>query len=114
MTFGKSVLRRAGRMIRGRKPTMKLVGTCLAAAAVVCLGLSLSAPQSEAATTCTVTTVKNFKGACPAGMKFAGGGTGNINVLPEPAAPTVTPTSGPASCVKTNVKNLKNSCNAAS
>jgi len=92
---------------------MKLVATCLAAAAIVGLGLSLSAPQSVAAT-CTVTTVKNFKNACPAGMKFAGGSTDNINVLPEPAAPTVTPTSGPASCVKTNVKNLKNSCNAAS
>ena len=95
---------------------MKLVGTCLAAAVVFGLGLSLPAPQSEAATTCTVTTVKNFKNACPAGMKFAGGSTGNIGVLPEPAAPTatVTPTSGPAGCVKTNVKNLKNSCNAAS
>jgi hypothetical protein len=96
---------------------MKLaIGAGLAAAAVICLGLSV--PQVEAATTtCTVTTVKNFKGACPPGMKFAGGGTGNIGVLPDPAAPpaaTVTPTSGPAACVKTNVHNLKNSCNAAS
>jgi hypothetical protein len=98
---------------------MKLaIGAGLAAAAVICLGLSVPVSQVEAATTtCTVTTVKNFKGACPAGTKFAGGGTGNIGILPDPAAavtPTVTPTSGPAACVKTNVRNLKNSCNAAS
>ena len=98
---------------------MKLaIGAGLAAAALFCLGLSVSVPQVEAATTnCTVTTVKNFKGACPAGMKFAGGSKGNIGILPDPAAPpaaTVTPTSGPAACVKTNVHNLKNSCNAAS
>ena len=98
---------------------MKLaIGTGLAAVAVICLGLSVSAPQVEAATTtCTVTTVKNFKGACPPGMKFAGGSAGSIGVLPEPAeTPTITPTSGPGGggCVKTNVKNLKNSCNAAS
>jgi hypothetical protein len=50
-------------------------------------------------------------------MKFAGGSAGNIGILPDPAVPatpTVTPTSGPAACVKTNVHNLKNSCNAAS
>ncbi|MFO0990314.1 MAG: hypothetical protein U1E67_00080 [Hyphomicrobiales bacterium] len=97
---------------------MKLaLGAGLAAAALLCFGLSVSVPKVEAATTnCTVTTVKNFKGACPAGMKFAGGSTGNIGVLPEPApaATNVTPTSGPAACVKTNVHNLKNSCNAAS
>jgi len=95
---------------------MKLaIGTGLVAAAAIGLALSFSAPQTEAATTCVVTIVKNFKDACPPGTKFAGGSAGNVNVLPEPAAstPTVTPTSGPAGCVKTNVHNLKDSCNRA-
>jgi hypothetical protein len=94
---------------------MKLpfIGAGLVAAAAVGLVIGFSAPRAEAADTCVVTIVKNFKNACPAGTKFAGGSTGNIGVLPDPAAATVTPTSGPAACVKTNVRNLKNSCNAA-
>ncbi len=96
---------------------LPVIGAGLVAAAAVGLVIGFSAPTAEAASTCVVTIVKNFKDACPAGTKFAGGGTGNIGVLPDPAAPassTVTPTSGPAACVKTNVHNLKNSCNAAS
>ena len=97
---------------------LPVIGAGLVAAAAIGLIIGFSSPKAEAATTtCTVTTVKNFKGACPPGLKFAGGGTGNIGILPDPAAavtPTVTPSSGPAACVKTNVHNLKNSCNAAS
>ena len=95
---------------------LPVIGAGLAAAAVLGLVVGFSAPKAEAASTCVVTIVKNFKDACPAGTKFAGGGTGNIGVLPDPAAavtPTVTPTSGPAACVKTNVHNLKDSCNRA-
>jgi len=93
---------------------LPLIGAGLVAAAAIGLVIGFSSPKAEAATTCVVTIVKNFKDACPPGTKFAGGGTGNIGVLPDPAAtPTVTPTSGPAACVKTNVKNLKNSCNPA-
>jgi hypothetical protein len=96
---------------------LPVIGAGLAAAAAVGLVIGFTSPKAEAANTCVVTIVKNFKNACPAGMKFAGGSKGNIGILPDPAAPpaaTVTPTSGPAACVKTNVHNLKNSCNAAS
>jgi len=94
---------------------LPVIGAGLVAAATVGLVIGFSSPKAEAATTCVVTIVKNFKNACPPGTKFEGGGTGSVSVLPEPAVtPTVTPTSGPAACVKTNVKNLKNSCNAAS
>jgi hypothetical protein len=93
---------------------LPVIGAGLAAAAVLGLVVGFSAPKAEAASTCVVTIVKNFKDACPAGTKFAGGGTGSVSVLPEPAVtPTVTPTSGPAACVKTNVHNLKDSCNRA-
>jgi hypothetical protein len=96
---------------------MKLVtiGKCVAVAAVVLIGASLNrAPVEAAAKTCVVTIVKNFKGACPAGMKFEGGAAGHsASATPAPAAPTVTPTSAPAGCVKTNVHNFKNSCHAA-
>ena len=95
---------------------LPVIGAGLVAAAAVGIVIGFSAPKAEAASTCVVTIVKNFKDACPAGTKFAGGGTGNIGVLPDPAAavtPTVTPTSGPAACVKTNVHNLKDSCNRA-
>ena len=96
---------------------LPVIGAGLVAAAAVGLVIGFSSPKADASSTCVVTIVKNFKDACPPGTKYVGGSTGHVAVLPEPAAPvapTVTPTSGPAACVKTNVHNLKNSCNPAS
>ena len=87
---------------------LSFLGLCVAGAAVILLQTGAVVPVSKAvaAGTCVVSNVKLYKGACPAGAKYAahsgGGGA---------AEPTITPTAGPApTCIKTNVKLYKNAC----